>query len=71
MMEKGISAWWSPRTTRLLVKTPGPTIGPLRQGVRVNGWVLLKQVPLGYEIWRLLNGFPPVVADQEPDASKV
>ena len=30
----------------------------LRQGVRANGWVLLKQVPLGYEIWRQLNGFP-------------
>lgn len=39
----------------------------LRQGVRTNGWVLLKQVPLGYEIWRQLNGFPPVVADDEPN----
>jgi multidrug resistance efflux pump len=42
----------------------------LRQGVRANGWVLLKQVPLGYEIWRQLNGFPPVVADKEPNQSK-
>lgn len=42
----------------------------LRQGVRANGWVLLKQVPLGYEIWRQLNGFPPVVSDKEPDESK-
>ncbi len=42
----------------------------LRQGVRANGWVLLKQVPLGYEIWRQLNGFPPVVSDQEPKESK-
>lgn len=33
----------------------------LRQGVRVNGWVLLNQVSLGYEIWRQLNGFPPSV----------
>jgi multidrug resistance efflux pump len=39
----------------------------LRQGVRVNGWVLLKQVKLGYEIWRQLNGFPPMVAEQEPE----
>lgn len=31
----------------------------LRQGVRVNGWVMLKRVTLGYEIWRQLNGFPP------------
>jgi multidrug resistance efflux pump len=38
----------------------------LRQGVRANGWVLLNQVPLGYEIWRLLNGFPPIVAPDEP-----
>lgn len=40
----------------------------LRQGVRANGWVLLKEVPLGYEIWRQLNGFPPTVADDEPAA---
>lgn len=33
----------------------------LRQGVRANGWVLLDQVPLWYEVWRNLNGFPPVV----------
>lgn len=31
----------------------------LRQGVRTQGWVLIKEVKLGYEIWRLLNGFPP------------
>lgn len=42
----------------------------LRQGVRANGWVLLKRVPLGYEIWRQLNGFPPVVADDEPKKQK-
>jgi len=42
----------------------------LRQGVRANGWVLLRQVPLGYEIWRQLNGFPPVVAEKEPSAGK-
>lgn len=33
----------------------------LRQGVRANGWVLLEQVPLWYEVWRKLNGFPPAV----------
>ena len=31
----------------------------LRQGVRAQGWVLIKEVRLGYEMWRLLNGFPP------------
>lgn len=33
----------------------------LRQGVRANGWVLLNQVSLGYELWRQFNGFPPVI----------
>ena len=42
----------------------------LRQGVRANGWVLLREVPLGYEIWRQLNGFPPVVASDEPAKGK-
>lgn len=38
----------------------------LRQGVRVNGWVMLSQVSLGYEIWRQLNGFPPALTDEAP-----
>ena len=39
----------------------------LRQGVRAKGWVLLNEVSLGYELWRQLNGFPPVVALREPE----
>lgn len=35
----------------------------LRQGVRANGWVMLREVSLGYEIWRQLNGFPPTVSE--------
>jgi multidrug resistance efflux pump len=31
----------------------------LRQGTDVTGWVLLSEVPLGYELWRQLMGFPP------------
>ena len=38
----------------------------LRQGVRANGWVLLQRVPLGYEIWRQFNGFPPVIENAKP-----
>jgi adhesin transport system membrane fusion protein len=34
----------------------------LRQGNQVIGWVFLNRVPLGFEIWRRLNGFPPVLA---------
>ena len=46
---------------------PGPRW--LRQGVRANGWVLLNVVPVGYELWRQFNGFPPVVSMDEPPAS--
>lgn len=42
----------------------------LRQGVRANGWVLLDRVTLGYELWRQLNGFPPVVSTAEPKDGK-
>ncbi|MCU0708197.1 MAG: HlyD family secretion protein [Pirellula sp.] len=42
----------------------------LRQGVRANGWVILKTVPLGFEIWRQMNGFPITIADREPTAEK-
>lgn len=38
----------------------------LRQGVRAKGWVLLNRVTLGYEIWRQLNGFPPVISTEVP-----
>jgi multidrug efflux pump subunit AcrA (membrane-fusion protein) len=53
---------------RLLVR-PGegenwPDERFLRQGVRANGWVLLNRVSLGYELWRQLNGFPPVYGDE-------
>ena len=38
----------------------------LRQGARANGWVMLNQVTLGYELWRQLNGFPQVISPKEP-----
>lgn len=56
---------------RILVR-PDPNDKPwpqdrfLRQGVRTNAWVLLNQVPLWYEVWRNLNGFPPAVSLEEP-----
>jgi multidrug resistance efflux pump len=37
----------------------------LRQGVRTNGWVVLGQVSLGYEVWRQMNGFPVMTAMEE------
>ncbi|MGE0713576.1 MAG: HlyD family secretion protein [Planctomycetota bacterium] len=42
----------------------------LRQGVQARGWVLLEQVSLGFELWRQINGFPPVIADVEPGSSR-
>lgn len=49
---------------------PWPSDRFLRQGVRANGWVLLDEVGLGYELWRRLNGFPPVVSMEEPAMGK-
>lgn len=40
---------------------PWPKGPYLRQGVKANGWVLLNRVPLWFEVWRRLNGFPPTV----------
>lgn len=45
---------------------PWPSADILRQGVRVNGWILLSQVPLGQELWRQVNGFPPIVTVDPP-----
>jgi multidrug resistance efflux pump len=49
---------------------PWPTSRWLRQGVRANGWVLLQRVPLWYEVWRQLNGFPPVIPEEILDSKK-
>jgi biotin carboxyl carrier protein len=46
-----------------------PSTRFLRQGVRTNGWVLLGRVTLGYELWRIFNGFPPLILP-EPYASE-
>jgi multidrug efflux pump subunit AcrA (membrane-fusion protein) len=34
----------------------------LRQGVLANARIMLEEVPLWYELWRQVNGFPPVVS---------
>jgi membrane fusion protein, adhesin transport system len=47
----------------MVVHKPGtpewPSARFLRQGISAKGWVLLERVTIGYELWRLLNGFPP------------
>ncbi|MFD2584272.1 HlyD family secretion protein [Pedobacter vanadiisoli] len=42
-----------------------PWPNQLRQGSGVYGRIILRSVPLWYEIWRQLNGFPPSL-DKEP-----
>lgn len=45
---------------------PWPEGDFLRQGVRCQGWVLLNEVTLGWELWRQLNGFPQTRDLKEP-----
>jgi len=33
----------------------------LRMGSGIKGWVMLDDVPIWYELWRQLNGFPPSI----------
>ncbi len=43
----------------------------LRIGSGVNGFVMLKDVPIWWEVWRQLNGFPPdYLADILPNEEK-
>ncbi len=52
---------------RILV-TPDPEDEPwpeqLRLGSGTKGWVMLNDVPVWYEIWRQLNGFPPSLYEE-------
>jgi adhesin transport system membrane fusion protein len=56
---------------RILVR-PDPTDEPwpelLRVGSGVIGWAMLDEVPIWYEFWRTLNGFPPTVQQPAPGA---
>ncbi len=55
---------------------PWPSERFLRQGINARGWILLEEVSIGYELWRILNGFPPILTDpgsfygEESKASK-
>ena len=50
---------------------PWPSERFLRQGVRVNGWVLLNRVTMAYELWRQLNAFPPQMTMETPASDLV
>jgi len=49
---------------------PWPASDILRQGVRANAWVVLETVPLGFELWRRLNAFPPSLPAANAPAGK-
>lgn len=59
-----------------LVIVPDPDEDPwpegdfLRQGVRANGWVMLGEVRLGWELWRQFNGFPKAIAAEPKPETK-
>jgi len=38
---------------------PWPSSELLRPGAESYGWIMLDTVPLGFELWRQFNGFPP------------
>ncbi len=58
---------------RILV-VPDPEDEPwpelIRVGSGVYGWAMLKTVPVWYEIWRQLNGFPPDMIIPGKESSK-
>ncbi|MEW6038797.1 MAG: HlyD family efflux transporter periplasmic adaptor subunit [Pseudomonadota bacterium] len=55
----------------LIVPDPADRLWPaerfLRQGVRVQGWILLNRVTMAYELWRQLNAFPPLLTPETPE----
>lgn len=60
-------------TYRILVRPdatdePWPASPSLRVGSGVVGWAMLDEVPIWYELWRTLNGFPPSVKQPAPGA---
>lgn len=46
-----------------------PTSPVMRQGIQAQGWILLEQVPLWFEVWRQINGFPPAL-NKESEVGK-
>jgi multidrug resistance efflux pump len=42
----------------------------LRMGSGARGWALLRRVSVGFEVWRLLNGFPPALPVSQPSGGE-
>ncbi len=44
---------------------PWPSTRFLRPGAEASGWIMLDSVPLGFELWRQFNAFPPTVKPEQ------
>lgn len=44
---------------------PWPKSNFLRPGAEASGWIMLDTVPLGFELWRQFNAFPPTIKPEE------
>ncbi len=47
-----------------------PSAQFLRPGAEASGWIMLDTVPLGFELWRQFNAFPPTVKPEELGLNK-
>lgn len=57
----------------LVIEDPNEKPWPkqLRMGGGANGIALLKDVAIGYELWRNINGFPPEYYKPNPDTKSI
>ena len=49
---------------------PWPTGNDLRMGTQVTAWVRLDTVPIWYQLWRLMNAFPPQMVTPDLERKK-
>lgn len=45
------------------ISWPDPNV--LRPGTKSVGWIILDEVPMWFELWRILNGFPPTIMQNQ------
>lgn len=50
---------------------PWPSLASLRPGSKAWGWVILDEVPIWYELWRVINGFPPSIMENKNKVTEV
>lgn len=50
---------------------PWPSLLNLRPGSKSWGWIILDEVPIWYELWRVINGFPPSIMQNKNKVTTV